>query len=428
MDTSTLWPLLKILLVFAIILLGIRCKTGIGASILLGSLLLALLFRVGFADWAAIGLRGVIQEKVLLLSLIVLLILFLSDMLERTGQGRRLMDHVSRALAWPRLRLVFFPALIGLLPMPGGAIFSAPMIRDIAAPLNVPPRSLVLLNYWFRHVWELCWPLYPGIILAAYIADIPLFQLLAFTWPSLAMTVGLGWLFFLRPGALPLPPAVQTPHQDSHGSRLGMLREALPLLIAVFGALGLEGLLVLLDLHIALEWGFVAALAAAMACTAVQNRIPPPELLAVFRNRHALNMLFLVAAIFAFKSILEEGGVVGELAGSVTSASALFWVALLLPFLVGLTSGLTVAFVGGSLPLIIGLAGQLQIGDVLGYVVLALFSGYIGVLASPLHVCLILSCGYFHTSLESVLKKLAVPLALMLLFAAGYSLLLIGRV
>lgn len=429
MDTSTLWPLLKILLVFAIILLGIRCKTGIGASILLGSLLLALLFRVGFADWAAIGLRGVIQEKVLLLSLIVLLIFFLSDMLERTGQGRRLMDHVSRALAWPRLRLVFFPALI----RPAAHARGRNLLRahdqgHRRTPERAPPQPGLA---------ELLVPARLGTLLAPVSGDHPggihrghppvPATGLHLAEPRHDRGPGLALLPQARRPALPLPPAVQTPHQDSHGSRLGMLRETLPLLIAVFGALGLEGLLVLLDLHIALEWGFAAALAAAMAFTAVQNRIPPPELLAVFRNRHALNMLFLVAAIFAFKSILEEGGVVGELAGSVTSASALFWVALLLPFLVGLTSGLTIAFVGGSLPLIIGLAGQLQIGDVLGYVVLALFSGYIGVLASPLHVCLILSCGYFHTSLESVLKKLAVPLALMLLFAAGYSLLLIGR-
>jgi uncharacterized protein len=425
MDTNSLWPLLKIILVFAAILLGIRCRTGIGASILLGSLLLALLFRVGVLQWIEIGFFGVFQEKVVLLSVIVLLILYLSDMLERTGQGQRLMQHVSKALTWPRLRLVFFPALIGLLPMPGGAVFSAPMIRDIGAPLRVPPRQLVLLNYWFRHVWELCWPLYPGIILAAYIADMSLFRLLAFTWPSLALTIVLGWLFYLRPGVLALTSTLDAPLQPAATNRFAMLTEALPILIAVLGALGLEGILVLLDLNIPLEWGFVAALIAAMVCVTLQNRLDAAKLWPVFKNPHALQMLFLVAAIFVFKAVLEEGGVVRELAGSVTSAAALFWVSLALPFIVGMISGLTVAFVGGTLPLILGLAGQLQIDQTIGYIVLTLFSGYIGVLASPLHVCLILSCGFFHTSLEGVLKKLLAPCALMLLFAGGYAFFLI---
>lgn len=422
MDTNSILPLLKIVAVFAAILLGIRSKAGIGLSILLGSLLLALLFRITILEWADMGLRGVFHEKVILLSIIILLILYLSDMLERTGQGQRLMRHVSSMLAWPRLRLIFFPALIGLLPMPGGAIFSAPMIKDMAAPFNVPPRQLVLLNYWFRHVWELCWPLYPGIILAAYIADISIFYLLAFTWPSLALTIGLGWLFFLRPGVLPL---TSKPVTAGHPNSLkSLLYEALPLLIAVFGALGLEAGLALLDLNISVEWGFVLALLAAMGCAAFQNRLGLTKLWPLFKNPHALHMLFLVAAIFVFKAILEQGGVVGELAGSVTTASALYWIALALPFIVGMISGLTVAFVGGTLPLILGLATQLSVQP-LGYIVLALFSGYIGVLASPLHICLILSCGFFHVSLESALKKLLAPCVLMLAFAMGYTLLLL---
>lgn len=425
MDTNSLWPLLKIVIVFAIILLGIRWKAGIGASILLGSLFLALLFQVGLLEWARIGMHGIFQEKVLLLAVIVLLILYLSDMLERTGQGWRLMQHVSKVLVWPRLRLIFFPALIGLLPMPGGAVFSAPMIKDMAAPLNVPPRQLVLLNYWFRHLWELCWPLYPGIILAASIADISLFFLLSFTWPSLPLAIALGWIFYLRPKVLPLPSVPDVSDESKPGNSFAILTEALPLLIAVLGALGLEALLVLLNPDILMEWGFVAALLAAMTCVALQNRLCAAKLWPIFKNIHALRMLFLVAAIFVFKAVLEEGSVVHELAGTVTTAAALFWITLVLPFIIGMISGLTVAFVGGTLPLILALAAQLQIDQTTGYIILALFSGYIGVLASPLHVCLILSCGYFRISLEEVLKKLLAPCALMLLFAMGYSFFLI---
>lgn len=425
MDTLTLWPLLKILLVFAAILLGIRFKAGLGVSILAGSFLLALLFRITPLDWLFMGIDGVMQEKVILLTMTILLILFMSDMLERTGQGRRLMRHVSNALAWPRLRLVFFPALIGLLPMPGGAIFSAPMIKDIAAPYALQPRQLVLLNYWFRHVWELCWPLYPGIILAAYIADLPLARLLSLTWPGLILSIGLGWFFFLRPGVLPLSATAESSPPAGIRAYVPMFWESLPLLIAVFGALALEGLVALTNLNLAMEWGFILALLAAMLCIALQNRLGPASLWPVFKNPHTVHMLSMVAAIFVFKTVLEQGGVVQALAGSVTTPNALFWIALILPFIVGMISGLTVAFVGGTLPLILGLAGQLHIVDPIGYVVLVLFAGYVGILASPLHICLILSCGYFQAGMESVLKKLIAPCALMLSFSAGYALLLL---
>ncbi len=425
MDSMTFWPLFKILLVFAAILSGIRCKAGIGISILAGSFLLALLFRITPLEWLYMGIDGVAHEKVILLAVIILLILYMSDMLERTGQGRRLMHHVSKTLAWPRLRLVFFPALIGLLPMPGGAIFSAPMIKDMAAPYALQPRQLVLLNYWFRHVWELCWPLYPGIILAAYIADVPLVRLLSLTWPGMILSIGLGWFFFLRPGVLPLSATPKSSHLAASGAFTPMLWESLPLLIAVFGALILEGLVVLTNLNLAMEWGFILALLAAMVCIILQNRLGPANLWPVIKNPHAVHMLFMVAAIFVFKAVLEQGGIVQALAGSVTTPHALFWIALILPLIVGMISGLTVAFVGGTLPLILGLAAQLHIHDPIGYVVLVLFAGYVGILASPLHICLILSCGYFQAGMESVLKKLVAPCALMLGFSAGYALLLL---
>jgi uncharacterized protein len=419
--SSSFLPLFKMALVFAAILLGIRSKVGIGSSILLGSLLLALLFQVGPLDWALIAMSGIFQEKVLLLAGVVLLILYFSDMLERSGQGRRMMEHISRLLIWPRPRLVFFPALIGLLPMPGGAVFSAPMLKEIALPFAISAQHLVLLNYWFRHVWELCWPLYPGIILAATIADISLFSLLLYTWPSLVLTIVLGWFFYLRPGVLPLCALTETHNLPDKKALIPLFRESLPLLIAVFGALGLEGLLVLSSLDISMEWGFITALSGSLLCLTVQNRMPTSMLVSIFKSPHAMRMLFLVAAIFAFKAVLEQGGIVQELAGSVTSAQALFWIAMLLPFVVGMISGLTVAFVGGTLPLVLGLATHLHIEQPIGFIVLALFSGYIGVLASPLHICLILSCEYFHARLETVLKLLALPCAIMLLFAAGYA-------
>ncbi|SDB05331.1 hypothetical protein SAMN05660653_00280 [Desulfonatronum thiosulfatophilum] len=418
---TTIWPLLKIALAFIAILTGIRFKLGIGTSILLGSLLLALLFGVQPLEWATIAAIGIYHEKVLLLGGIVLLILYFSDILERSGQGRRMMNHISGLLHWPRPRLVFFPALIGLLPMPGGAIFSAPMLKEIAAPFSISPQRFVQLNYWFRHVWELCWPLYPGIILAAFIADIALFRLLMFTWPSLVLTILLGWLFFLRPGVLPLTDHAPVAEVSEKRSLAPLLRESLPLLIAVFGSLGLEGLIALLSPEIPMEWGFIIALSAAVTCLVLQNRLPGRMLVTVIKSPHALRMLFLVAAIFAFKAVLEQGGIVDALAGSVSTPTALFWISVFLPFIVGMISGLTVAFVGGVLPLIMGLAANLHIEQTTGYVVLVLFSGFIGVLASPLHICLILTCEYFHARLDEVLKSLALPCGIMLLFAVAYA-------
>ena len=120
----TLAPFLKVLFAFVIMLAGMRLKVGLGLSILIGSLVMGFMFGLGFLQWAETGIMALTQEKFLFLTAIVGLILILSDAMERSGQSKRLMEALSGFLTSPRLRLIFFPALIGLLPMPGGAVFS----------------------------------------------------------------------------------------------------------------------------------------------------------------------------------------------------------------------------------------------------------------------------------------------------------------
>ena len=33
--------------------------------------------------------------------------------------------------------------------------------------MNTGPERRTFLNYWFRHVWEMVFPLYPSLVLAA---------------------------------------------------------------------------------------------------------------------------------------------------------------------------------------------------------------------------------------------------------------------
>ena len=228
-------PFLKVLLAFGIMLAGMRFKVGLGLSILAGSLAMGFMFELGLLEWAKAGAMALTQEKFLFLAAIVGLILILSDAMERSGQSRRLMESLSGYLTSPRLRLVFFPALIGLLPMPGGAVFSAPMVKTVSEGMNIANSDRAVLNYWFRHVWELVWPLYPGIILTVALADIQIIDLIAYTWPGTPIMLLVGWFFFLRPGVLGAEDLVMTGLPAESSKRI-VFREGLPLLIAICGA------------------------------------------------------------------------------------------------------------------------------------------------------------------------------------------------
>jgi hypothetical protein len=78
--------------------------------------------------------------------------------------------------------------------------------------------------------------------------------------------------------------------------------------------------------------------------------------------------------------------------------------------LVGSITGITVAFVGTTFPIIFSLLTSAGMADqLLAYTVLGFCAGYLGVLLSPLHVCLVLTCAYFQTHLTRVYLRLSFP-------------------
>lgn len=402
-------PFLKVLAAFFLMLVGMRYKIGLALSILLGGICMGLLFGLGPVKIVTTGLLALTGEKFLFLTAIVGLIMILSDALERSGQSRRLMEALSGYLTSPRLRLIFFPALIGLLPMPGGAIFSAPMVKSMGEEMAMKGEDQALVNYWFRHVWETAWPLYPGIILTVALADIPISTLISKTWPGTVAMFFFGWLFLLRK-AVPAEELHLKSGLSSGRNPVVVLREGLPLMVAIIGAIGCETLLARYAHHIPFEWGVIVALIAAVVAIMVQNSLGALFLRQVLTKKSLWVMLLVVAAIFVFKDIMQEAGIVEAMAGAAGSTVALFAAAVFLPFLVGMIAGINVAFVGATFPLLLGLLHNLGLEvQIIPYLVLATFAGFTGVMISPIHICFVLTCNYFGADVGRTWRQLVAP-------------------
>jgi len=404
-----LLALAKVLGVFGCMLAGMRFKLGIGHSILAGGFLLSLLFGMHPAAWAGAAVKAALTWQCVSLAMIVVLILMLSHVLERTGQSLKLMDALAGFLPSRRLRLIFFPVLIGLLPMPGGAAFSAPMVRQTGGHLGISEEEMSMVNYWFRHVWEMCWPLYPGIIMTAGLLGVPLSTVVSHAGAATLAFWALGWWFILRPmdarlkaldpgSAPPLPP---------RDIRL-VLRLGAPLLVAIVGSFGLEAAVSSLFPDTSFELGIMAALAAAIVVVFVQNRAGLDFLLQSLWQKELRQTLLMVAAIFAFNQVLDEASVVAELV-KLGGDAALLAAAVFVPVLVGMVAGITMAFVGAAYPLLLGLLDQLGLRDqAVAWAVLALISGFSGVMASPLHICFVMCCQFFNVDPARFWRK-AIP-------------------
>ena len=81
----------------------------------------------------------------------------------------------------------------------------------------------------------------------------------------------------------------------------------------------------------------------------------------------------------------------------------------MLPLVAGMLTGLVQACIGVSFPLVMGV-----IEPSIGYVMLAYVSGVVGVMISPVHLCLILTVEYFKADFMRSYKPLFLPSALVL--------------
>jgi hypothetical protein len=397
---------LTLVFVFAVLLGGIRARLGLATSIVGASFALAMLRGLSWLQWLGALPAALLSRQTVLLAVMITVILVFSSVYAASGQSARFLAAVRGRIASPELLVTFFPALIGLLPMPGGAIFSAPMVAQAAADLELSPEDQSLINYWFRHVWELAWPLYPGIILAASLAHMPVTEVMAFMWPGPLTAMALGWWWILRP----VRSRGGWRRFSQAGTPASGLLDGLPLAVAIGGAVVGEWGCARLLPHLPMEWAVVAAMVVATVVSLLRSQGQWRTILQGAARNNILALLVVVAAVFVFKEVLARGQVVDALAAELGGGGAVVLLAVVLPFAVGSISGITMAFVGATFPLLFGLAVSTgQQAQIPALLCLGLYSGFAGIMASPMHICYLVTCRYFRVDPARLLPRIVLP-------------------
>ncbi|MEM2237638.1 MAG: DUF401 family protein [Candidatus Caldarchaeum sp.] len=261
---------------------------------------------------------------------------------------------------------VGIPAVIGLLPMPGGAYVSATIADRFYERLKLDTRLRVLINYWWRHIWIPVWPLYQGVILASAILHVSLVSLVSRTWPA-AFAAAVAGLVILPK----LPRS-----KDS-----GLLRDLVSL-----WPLGLVAILSFtIPLPIAIGLTLLAYL--------VYSRMCLKELKEVFMKGVNLNVTLIIIGSLIFSSYISSSGLSVDLVNILGPFGPLASFAV--PFTIGLSTGIEFAFVA------LTFAPLMELLD--GYsVALAFAGGHIGIMLSPAHSCFVLSSEYFKSDVKDV--------------------------
>ncbi len=185
-----------------------------------------------------------------------------------------------------------------------------------------------LVNYWFRHIWEYSWPLYPGIILASKLSGINLYKLSLAQLPlSLAML--LSGIFFYILTLHPLKDFKDGETGENSGRREGDAAKKNAAFSYGCTSHFSDNYTILL-----LKINFLIAVSAAIIVTLFMVKAKPREIPGLLLKGMQINMVILVIAVMVFNAILKQSGSVQGVAGILRAANVpVVFVLAFLPFL-----------------------------------------------------------------------------------------------
>ncbi|MBN2441293.1 MAG: DUF401 family protein, partial [Spirochaetales bacterium] len=221
--------LVKVLFSLAGILIVNNITKNLVISVLFGTLILAFWSGHALSAIGTICYNRLTSINLIFLLIIIVEVIVFSSQMSETGVLKELVRMVQ-SRATKRFSVALLPAVIGLLPMPGGALFSAPLVDDCDTENVVEPVLKTRINYWFRHVWEYWWPVYPGVLLAIEITRLPMWQFIILQLPLTILSILTGYIFFLRK----VENTTFSLQGNKHFRIIEFIKISLPVIIIIF--------------------------------------------------------------------------------------------------------------------------------------------------------------------------------------------------
>jgi integral membrane protein (TIGR00529 family) len=410
--------IIKILSVFFGVLLVNRFKVPLGIGLILGGLLLDTWAGNNLPAVSMDFLDGLTRPELWLLIINITLIMEIGHFMASEKNSQAILGAARR---WGgkhgfSFSLVLIPAAIGMVPMPGGALFSAPLVgRTVAYSAN-PPEWKAAVNYWFRHILEYWWPLYPVVIVTLSIFTIETWKYMLLLTPFTFVNLGAGYIFLIRKHDFSFATEI-----NQNEKIPSIIRVLMPIIIIVAAALLLPGLFEknFPDLNPA-SWKLMAMLAGLVISLIMiwQGRSNlSRKMFSDFVSKKTMTVFITLAGVMIFESLLDSSGLI-PLAGHELSRSSvpISLIIAFLPFLAGLVTGIAIGFAGAAFPIVVGFISAADVNiQPMAALVLAFSMGYAGMMLSPVHLCFLLTVDYFNASFIKVYKYL-LPCVLSVMF------------
>jgi integral membrane protein (TIGR00529 family) len=345
------------------------------------------------------------EEDTLILAAAVLAIGLFSTFMREFGFLSRTVTGLTAFLGNVKAAIMAIPALIGSMPVLGGAALSAPLVDKLGEPLGLEPDVKAAANLAFRHGTLFVLPFSSNLILTSQLTGFSMGTLIGRLWPMSVAIWGIGYFVLLRKAKLvPAKASAETAATATAPSETPVARGRLWGLgqFVLYGGPLLLALLLGLAFGLPLWLSLVAGTLLAVALAAYQKKpMPSGKVLLKGANLSQVAAMFW---IMAFKAFVVESPVFPQVISKVSAVGvSQAMMALLIPMAFGFGSASQTTTLGVLIPLMapatVGLDARLYL-TCLTYV-----SSFTAYFFSPLHMCQVLTCDYFGIDIPKVYKR-----------------------
>jgi len=390
-------PLAAIIVSFFFLGVMIYKRVNLGITLNAAALLLALLAL----DLPEIG--NVIYETTispLTISLVIATfgIMLLSLLYKETKVIDILSQNLSKIVNNSKLIVSMLPAVIGLLPVGGGALMSAPLVEAETEKLGLKEDKKTYVNLWFRHTIFPVYPISQVLILTAMLTGLTLTSLILRQIPVVISMVAVGYLV----GLWKTPKKKEEENvKANRGSELKRFGITFSPILATIIAVVIFGI----DVSIAAFIGVAVLLM--IAKPNFTTFIKP------FKNRAIWGITLAAYGAFLLRNMAEAIGI-SQIFGSFVINGNIDVLLLLtvIPAFLGAITGSPSGGIAISVSILTGIVSFTPKSASLLYI-----SSYLGYVVAPTHLCLVLTAEYFKCSLGKLYKYL-IP-SLIVSFATG---------
>jgi len=298
------------------------------------------------------------------------------------------------------------PAVIGLLPVAGGALMSAPMVEAEADKLGLDESKKTYINIWFRHAILPVYPISQFLILTAALTETSIDALIARQALVVTVMIIIGYFIGLRKTQVAKTDNTEA-EANPKANLKGLLYSFLPIIITIILAAALN-----VNIAIATLAGVITILIITKTkLTAFQK---------ILKNKAIWEVTLAAFGALLLRNVTLASGA-SDILGSALANMNLSGIIVLsiVPAVLGFLLGSPSGAVALSVPILAETVTFIPKNASLLYI-----SAYLGYLSAPTHLCLVFTAQYFKTSISKSYKYL-IPSIIVSIIAALITYLLV---